>query len=76
MARQLQIRVKPRSSRTRLEQQADGSWVAWLQAPPVEGRANAALERLVAEHFGLPRSRVSVVAGARSRSKRVSLGED
>lgn len=40
-----------------------------LSAPPVDGRANEALIAFVAEKVGLPRARVSLVAGATSRSK-------
>ena len=40
-----------------------------LSAPPVDGRANDALIAFVAEKLGLPRARVSLVAGATSRSK-------
>jgi uncharacterized protein (TIGR00251 family) len=40
-----------------------------VQAPPVEGRANEALNLFLAEMFGLPRSSVVLQAGALSRSK-------
>ena len=40
-----------------------------VQAPPVEGKANAALIAFLAEFFGLPRNRVELHAGEVSRSK-------
>jgi len=49
----------------------DGSWTARIQAPPVDGKANAALIALVARHFGVAKSAVSIKSGAASRSKRV-----
>lgn len=73
MAQQLDVWVKPRSSRNALEQQVDGHWVAWLQAPPVDGKANAALIRLVARHFGVARSSVQLAAGERGRRKRILI---
>jgi hypothetical protein len=44
-----------------------------VTAPPEKGAANRALEKLLAEEFGLPSSAVAVVAGGASRRKRVSL---
>ena len=40
-----------------------------LTAPPVEGAANEALIRLIAEVLGVPRRQVSVVAGSSGRRK-------
>ncbi|PSJ58717.1 DUF167 family protein [Kumtagia ephedrae] len=44
-----------------------------VRALPERGAANAALERLLAETLGLPRSKVSVVAGHTARLKTVRL---
>lgn len=44
-----------------------------LAAPPVEGKANAALIEFLAEYFGVPRRNVTIVSGVKSRSKRVSI---
>jgi hypothetical protein len=40
-----------------------------VHAPPLEGRANAALIAFLAERFGLPKSSVELVSGELSRSK-------
>jgi hypothetical protein len=44
-----------------------------LAAPPVEGAANDALIRFVAERLGVPRSAVRIAAGATSRRKVVEV---
>ena len=44
-----------------------------MSAPPVDGKANAALCALVAERAGVPRSRVTVVRGAAARDKVVRV---
>jgi hypothetical protein len=44
-----------------------------VHAPPVEGRANQALTEFLAETFGLPKSRVELIAGGLSRSKTFRL---
>ena len=48
-------------------------WRARIAAPPERGRANRALVELVAELVGVPRGRVSVVAGAGTRRKVVEV---
>jgi uncharacterized protein YggU (UPF0235/DUF167 family) len=54
----------------------DGRLVVRVAAPPVAGAANAAVCELVAKAVGVPKSRVSVVRGARSRDKLVRIEGD
>lgn len=44
-----------------------------IQAPPVDGKANARLRAWLAEAFALPRSRIEIVAGHSGRFKRVRV---
>ena len=44
-----------------------------LKAPPVDGKANEALVRFIAERLGLPRSAVSLVRGAASQQKLINI---
>jgi uncharacterized protein (TIGR00251 family) len=44
-----------------------------LAAPPVDGKANAALIDFLAAYFGVPRRDVTIVSGLKSRSKRVAI---
>jgi uncharacterized protein len=44
-----------------------------LQAPPVDGRANAALIEFLSDSFHLPKSRVQIERGLASRHKRVRV---
>ena len=69
----LQIRVKPRSRSSSLEQNADGTWVARLKSPPVDGKANEELIALVAGHFGCRKSAVTIKSGASGRTKLVRI---
>jgi len=69
----LDIEVKVRASRSKvLGTKADRLSVA-LAAPPVDGAANQALIDTLAEYFELPRRRVTLIAGERSRRKVVEL---
>ena len=69
----IQIKVKPNSRASRLEQQEDGTWFAHLKSPPVDGKANEELITLVAKHFKRPKSQVSIKSGASSRLKLVQI---
>lgn len=72
--RSLQIKVKPGSRTSSLEELPDGSgWLAKLKSPPVDGKANAELISLVAEHFGCRKADVTIRLGASGRSKLVQI---
>jgi uncharacterized protein YggU (UPF0235/DUF167 family) len=65
------VRLTPRAAVDRVDGVVDGVLRARVGAPAVEGAANNALIRLIAEELGVPRSDVRIVAGATSRQKLV-----
>jgi uncharacterized protein YggU (UPF0235/DUF167 family) len=68
------VRVTPRAKRSEITgRRDDGVLLARVAAPPVDGKANAALCALIASALGVPKSRVSVVRGAGSRDKVVRV---
>ena len=69
----LQVKVKPNARASTLEQAADGSWLAQLKSPPVDGKANEELIALVARHFGCHRAAVTIKSGASGRIKLVKI---
>lgn len=72
-AGRITVRLQPRASRDELLGTRDGVLVARVCAPPVGGRANEALCRMVARRLDIPRSRVRVALGERSRQKVVEV---
>lgn len=62
-------RVQPRSSRCKIAGILDGALKIALTAPPVDGKANAALCEFFASLFRCPKSAVSVVSGMTNRNK-------
>jgi uncharacterized protein (TIGR00251 family) len=70
----LRVRVKPRASRSRVLGERAGELEVAVAAPPVEGKANEELVRILAEHFGVPKSSLSIERGAAGRSKLVRFG--
>ena len=67
------IRVRPGASRNHVGGSHDGALVVKVTARAVEGQANAAVVRALAEALGLPRQAVSIVSGATSRTKVVQV---
>lgn len=63
------IKVKIRASRTRITGVRDGVVEIALAAPPVDGAANEELIAFLADQTGLPKSRVTLIRGERSRTK-------
>ena len=70
---ELAIRLQPRARRDEVVGERGGALVVRVTAPPVEGRANAALCRLVAKAAGVAPSRVAIVRGHGSRDKVVRV---
>ena len=73
MQARIRVRLTPRAARDEVAGWQDGVLRVRVTAPPVEGRANAALERLLAGALGLPKTAVRVVSGAQSRDKTVAV---
>lgn len=69
----LRVRLRPRGHRDELLGIEDGVLQARVAAPPVDGKANRALCRLIAKRVGVAPSRVSVVRGPKSRDKLVRV---
>ncbi|HZQ38511.1 MAG TPA: DUF167 domain-containing protein [Dehalococcoidia bacterium] len=67
------IQITPRAAADRIEGWSGEELRVRVTVPPVEGRANAALVRLLARALGIAPSRVRVLAGATSRRKLVEI---
>jgi hypothetical protein len=72
----LSLHVQPGARRTALAGEHGGRLKISLQAPPVDGKANEALLRHLAEVLGLRRAQLELVAGAGSRDKTVAVRAD
>lgn len=76
----VRVRLTPKSSRDQVEgimPTADGPAVkARVRAVPEDGKANAALEALVADWLDIAGGRVTVVGGQTSRVKSVAISGD
>ena len=69
----LNLRIVPRASKNTIQGRHGDALKIRLCAPPVDGAANAALIEFLAKTFSLPRSRIQLLSGQTSRTKRVLL---
>jgi uncharacterized protein len=67
------VYVTPRAGRSEVAGERQGALWVRLAAPPVEGKANAALVELLSKQLGVPKGSVTLVSGATGRNKRVRV---
>jgi uncharacterized protein len=67
------VRLTPRGGADRVDGVIDGILRARVAAAPVDGAANTALLRLIADELGVPRRNVSLLGGATGRTKVVAV---
>lgn len=67
------VHVMPNAARTQIQGLHNGALRVRLHAPPVDGKANLALQAWLAETLGVPRSAVELVRGATARRKQLRV---
>lgn len=67
------VTVKPNAKKAKVLQIEPHGLVVFVNAPPSEGKANQRLIELLAEHFGVAKSRVKIFRGENSKKKLVEL---
>ena len=71
----IRVKVKPSSKTEELGREGD-SLIVKVKEPAKEGRANQAVITLLAEHFGVPKSKVRILSGFGSRNKVIEVAEE
>ncbi len=72
---QKKVKVKPNSKQQKITEEEDGSLTVNLKSPPVEGKANEELIKLLAEKFNLPKSSIRIKSGLSSRQKLIEIDD-
>ena len=67
------VRVRPGAKEDRLERLSDSSFAVWVKARPQDGKANHAVREVLADYLGLPKSRVVLIRGEKSKDKIFSI---
>ena len=69
------VKVKPNSKESGVEEIGPHHLLIKVKAPPREHKANREVVETLAEHLHVPRSRLSIVAGRRSKQKVIEIEE-
>jgi uncharacterized protein (TIGR00251 family) len=69
----IKVKVKPNSKQRKIEQKVDGSFIVWLKSPPVNGKANQELVKLLADKFKVAKSQVIIKSGTMCQSKLIEI---
>jgi hypothetical protein len=67
------VKVKPNAKVEKVEKIDEVHFVVSVKAPPVEGKANDALIKLLADYFNIPKGNIKIVSGLSSKSKIVEI---
>jgi len=70
----IQVKVKPNSKTEEVSLEGD-SFIVRVKEPPREDKANQAVIKLLAQHFGVSQSRVRILSGFRSKNKFIEVAE-
>lgn len=71
----INLRVIPRAKQNKITTDGDGTIRVHITAAPVDGAANDAVIKILAEYFDMPKSQIKIIRGATSRNKVVELAD-
>ncbi|MDD2326513.1 MAG: DUF167 domain-containing protein [Alphaproteobacteria bacterium] len=69
----ISVRLIPNASRSEIAGQEGSVWKIRLAAPPVDGKANAALIEFLAKILDLPKSSIEIIKGQTSKQKTLEI---
>lgn len=64
----------PNAKQPRIEKDLLGTLHVYVNAPPLEGKANRAIEEALAEYFKIKKTQVELISGAKSKNKTFEIG--
>jgi len=68
LSKKISVFIKPNSRQEKIEHSESG-YIIYVKELPIENRANNALVKLIAEYFKIPKSKVKIISGFKSRRK-------
>ena len=73
---QISIITHPNAKRPRIEQDLLGALHVYVNAPPLEGKANKAVIEALAEYYKVKKSAVTLLSGHKSKQKRFEIASN
>ena len=68
------VKAKPRAREDKIEKIDEQNFVVAVTEPPVQGRANLAIVKVLADYFQVAQSQVCLISGFTSRQKVFEIG--
>ena len=67
------VKTKPGAKVDKIEKVDESNYIVYVKEPPINGRANAALVKLLAEHFDISPSLITIISGFMARVKVIEI---
>ena len=67
------IKAKPGAKEDKIERVDEANYIVYVKAPPIDGKANVAIIKLLANHFDVSQSLVEIISGHMARVKVVEI---
>ncbi len=67
------VTVKPNSKQQKIAKSAKGSLTIWLKSPPIDGKANQELIKVLAKKYGVSKSQVFIKFGLTGKKKIIEI---
>ena len=71
----LEVKVKPNAKQQKVEITEEGVWLVSLCCPPVDGKANRELIKLLSKDLDVPKSKIKIKSGLSSRNKLIKVDD-
>ena len=69
----VKLRVIPRARQNKIDVDENGTYRIHITATPVDGAANAAVIKMVADYYDVPKSHIKIIRGETSRDKVIEI---
>jgi uncharacterized protein (TIGR00251 family) len=67
------VKIHPKSSQSKILKTAENEYEVWVTAPPIQGKANEMLQRLLADYFNVSKSCVNIIGGKTAKTKIIDI---
>jgi uncharacterized protein len=67
------VKTKPGAKQDKIEKVDEANYIVYIKEPPIDGRANAALVKLLAEYFDISPSLIEIISGYMARVKVIEI---
>lgn len=67
------VKTKPGSKHSKIEKVDEANYIVYIKEPPIDGRANAELIKLLADYFDISPSLIEIISGYMARVKVIEI---